>query len=204
MNADTKWSFQADYLQACNCDYGCPCEFSAPPTTGHCDGLGAWRINRGNCGDISLAGLGLAFCAHWPAAIHLGGGTVCILVDERANQQQRDALLKIASGQLGGLPFEILATTFSTVLDPVFAPFRFNLSGRESSFSVGSYLTAAMEPIKNPVTGDPESVRVEHGTGFIFQGAEAVSAKEMNVAVDGLRFSYPNKAGFVTQISYGN
>lgn len=204
MSAETKWSFQADYLQACNCDYGCPCEFSAPPTTGFCDGMGAWRINRGQCGEVSLDGLGLAFSAHWPKAIHEGNGTVCIFVDERADAAQREALLKIASGQLGGLPFEILATTFSTILDPVFAPFHFEMNGRESSFNVGNYLRVVMEPIKNPVTGEPESVRVEHGTGFIFQGAEAVSAREMNVAVESLRFSYPNKAAFVTQISYAN
>ena len=40
----TKWRMNAEYLQACNCDYGCPCEFQAPPTQGHCDGIGAWRI----------------------------------------------------------------------------------------------------------------------------------------------------------------
>ena len=34
-----KWSLEADYLQGCNCDYGCPCEFEAPPTEGLCEGL---------------------------------------------------------------------------------------------------------------------------------------------------------------------
>ena len=42
-----KWFFDADYLQSCNCDYGCPCEFSAPPTTGACEGLCVWRIDKG-------------------------------------------------------------------------------------------------------------------------------------------------------------
>ena len=32
-----KWKISADYLQACNCEYGCPCEFQPPPTQGpHC------------------------------------------------------------------------------------------------------------------------------------------------------------------------
>src|SRR5205823_5968694 len=57
MSAKIKWSIDADYLQACNCDYGCPCEFSAPPTPGFCEGMGAWRINRGNYGDVKLDGL---------------------------------------------------------------------------------------------------------------------------------------------------
>src|SRR5690348_15511320 len=53
----TKWWLEADYLQACNCDYGCPCEFEAPPTEGFCEGLGAWRISKGKYGDVSLDGL---------------------------------------------------------------------------------------------------------------------------------------------------
>jgi len=37
----------------------CPCEFSAPAHAGYCEGLGAWRINRGKYGDVRLDGLGL-------------------------------------------------------------------------------------------------------------------------------------------------
>jgi hypothetical protein len=36
-SAPLSWFFDADYLQACNCDYGCPCEFAAPPTPGFCE-----------------------------------------------------------------------------------------------------------------------------------------------------------------------
>ena len=62
----------------------------------------------------------------------------------------------------------------------------------------------AVEPIKNPVTKEPESVRVEHATGFIFKSAEAVSAKECRIDIPGLSFAWPDKAGFVTRINYGN
>ncbi len=204
MNAAVKWSFEADYLQACNCDYGCPCEFSAPPTTGFCEGMGAWRIHRGQYNDVKLDGLGLAFAAHWPKAIHEGGGTCGLIFDERADQKQRDALLHICSGQAGGMPFEIIVTTFSKLLEPQYLPFKFNINGRNSSVQIGRAMDVALEPIKNPVTGEPESVRIEHATGFIFQQAECVSAAKMDVAVGELKFSYPHKAGFVTQIKYHN
>ena len=132
-SAPLSWSFDADYLQACNCDYGCPCEFSAPPTPGFCEGTGTWRIKTGRCGDVPLDGLCLGFAAHWPKAIHLGGGTVTVFVDERANEEQRRALENIALGKLGGLPFEILATTFSAVQETRFIPFEFLLAGRNSA-----------------------------------------------------------------------
>ena len=67
-----KWAMEADYLQACNCDYGCPCEFEAPPTQGHCEGIGAWRINKGNYGDVSLDGLGIGFSLRSKAALTMG------------------------------------------------------------------------------------------------------------------------------------
>ena len=200
----TKWGFEADFLQACNCDYGCPCEFSAPPTRGFCEGTGAWRVIKGQFGEVPLDGLTVAFAARWPKAIHEGNGTLALFIDERAGAAQRAALLTICSGQAGGLPFEILATTITTVLDPVFAPVHFHLDGRNSSVRIGDALNVALEPIKNPVTGEPESVRVVHATGFIFKDAEAVSGKECRVSVPGLSFSWPDKSGFVTRVTYGN
>lgn len=200
----TKWFFEADYLQACNCEYGCPCEFQAPPSPGFCAGVGAWKINRGKFGDVPLDGLALGFAAHWPAAIHLGNGTGSLLFDERANQSQRDALLQIATGQVGGMPFEILVTTLSNVLPPQYTAFAFHLDGKNSSASAGSLMRIATEPVKNPVTGDPEGVRVEHETGFIFKSAEVVSGKVCESNIDGLRFTYPNKAAFIASIRYGN
>jgi len=204
MNDKTKWSLEADFLQACNCDYGCPCEFSAPPTTGFCEGIGAWRITTGAYGNVKLDGLGVAFGARWPKAIHEGNGTCGLIFDERATPEQRAALLQICSGQAGGLPFEILVTTFSKILDPRYMPFQFNFNGRNSSVQIGTAMSLAVEPIKNPVTREPESVRVQHATGFIFKEAEAVSAAKMDLNLGELKFSWPNKAAFVTKIKYSN
>lgn len=204
MTKMTRWSFEADFIQACSCDYGCPCEFSAPPTKGFCEGVGAWRIIKGSFGEVNLESLGLGFAARWPKAIHEGNGTAAIFVDERATPAQREALLHIASGKAGGLPFEILVTTISKFLEPEFVPFQFQLNGRNSSVKVGKALDVALEPIKNPVTGQPESVRIEHSTGFIFQQAECVSAARMNTDIGELKFSWPNKAAFVTQVRYSN
>ena len=171
---------------------------------GFCEGMGAWRIERGDYDGVPLNGLGLGFAAKWPGAIHEGNGTVCLFVDEKASPEQRDALIAIGAGQAGGLPFEILATTFSTLLEPQFAPFDFNVDGVQSSVRVGDHFRIALEPIKNPVTSEPEQVALNHGTGFIFKTAECASAREGSVDVDKMSFSYPDKAGFIARIRYGN
>jgi len=199
-----KWFFDADYLQTCNCDYGCPCEFSAPPTSGFCEGLCVWRIEKGEHDGVALNGLGLGLAVKWPGAIHEGNGTALVFVDEKASAQQRDALLEIASGKAGGLPFEILATTLTTVLEPKFVPFDFHFDGLNSSVNVGDELRIALEPIRNPVTKEPEQVTVNHGTGFIFQKAECASAREGALDAKEMQFSYPDKAGFVARINYHN
>ena len=198
-----KWAMEADYLQACNCDYGCPCEFEAPPTQGHCEGIGAWRINKGNYGDVSLEGLGIGFSLRSKAALHEGDITLAAFIDEKANDDQKNAILQIMTGAAGGLPFEIIASLVSNMLEPQIVPFTFNIDGQNSSASMGSTVMA-FEPIKNPVTGDPEKMRIEHETGFLFKGADVVSAKECTSTVAGLEFSWPNMAGFVTQVTYGN
>jgi hypothetical protein len=47
-------------------------------------------------------------------------------------------------------------------------------------------------------------VRIEHETGFIFKTAEVVSGKVCEANIEALRFSWPNKAGFLASIRYGN
>ena len=112
--------------------------------------------------------------------------------------------MQIASGKAGGMPFEIIAATLSKVLDPQFVPFQFNLDGKNSRSRMGSAVTMEFEPIKNPVTGGQEGIRVVHDTGFIFQSADCVSAKTCQAVIGELNFSWPGKAGFVAKVKYAN
>ena len=36
--AYTDWTIKTKQIGACNCDYGCPCEFNASPTRTRCEG----------------------------------------------------------------------------------------------------------------------------------------------------------------------
>ncbi len=194
----------ADFFQACNCNFGCPCEFEAPPSMGFCEGMGAWRIRKGNYGKLKLDGLGLGFSAHWPAEIYKGNGTAVIFIDEKASASQREALLNIATGKDGGLPFEVIATTFSKVLDPQFVSFEFKIKGKNGSVRMGKNATMGFQPIKNPVSGEEESIRIKHATGFIFQEAESLASTICESKVGELAYSWPGKSAFVSRIKYKN
>ncbi len=199
-----KWSLDADYVQACNCNAGCPCEFQAPPNLGYCEGLGAWKIRDGRYGALRLDGLAFGFAAHWPKAIHEGGGTMVAYFDERADPKQRTALVEIVSGAAGGLPFEILAQTMSKSLEPRFLPITFTGKGRERSVRFGDELVVETKPVVNPVNGAPESLKIDHATGFVFQKADVVLAPSMRVQSGELSFAWPGKGGFVSRVKYGN
>ena len=50
--ASRNWRIDGRYVEYCNCDFGCPCEFMAEPTYGYCTGLVAFKIDKGFCEDV--------------------------------------------------------------------------------------------------------------------------------------------------------
>ena len=40
------------HLKNCNCAFGCPCDFNAPPSYGPCEGIAGMKIDEGHFGDV--------------------------------------------------------------------------------------------------------------------------------------------------------
>jgi hypothetical protein len=59
----TELVIECDYLESCNCDFGCTCNFSAIPTGGHCEALVGYHVRKGNFGNVSLDGLDFIYAA---------------------------------------------------------------------------------------------------------------------------------------------
>lgn len=174
---DTSWTIKGREFVHCNCAYGCPCQFNALPTEGNCKAVAAIRIDQGHHGDIDLSGLNIGMIVAWPGAIHEGGGEVVPLVDENASPAQREALLRIMTGQdtvPGSTLFSVFATTFSTVHEPVFAPINFevDLDGRTATLDVPGWIDARGEPIRNAVTGEESRARINLPNGFEYDVCE--------------------------------
>src|SRR5262249_21148345 len=51
------WHLKGEGMVFCPCKTPCPCRSNAPPTEGHCEATGAYRIERGNYGKVRLDGL---------------------------------------------------------------------------------------------------------------------------------------------------
>lgn len=199
----TKWYIKGDYVLACNCDYGCPCNFNAPPTKGFCEGSGGFVVAEGAYGEVRLEGLKAFMSLKWPGAIHEGGGTAAFYIDESASPEQREALFEIVSGRAGGQPFEILAGTYSKVLEPRFAKIEMKVAGKDTEASVDGFMMIRLEPIRNPVTGAETFPRVFLPQGFVFQEGEQYSLGEYWVK-DGeeFDFAYPGQCAELARVSW--
>jgi hypothetical protein len=139
-----------DVLIACNCDWGCPCNFNARPSRGHCEGGWIWMIESGQADDVNLAGFGVSVFAKWPGAIHEGGGKATCYVDARAGEAQRTALVRVVRGEFGG-PWGIFSKTYD-LAPPVIAPFDVTLAAHGSRAAIGGSVELQLQTIRNPVT----------------------------------------------------
>ena len=173
----TPWTIRGREFVHCNCAYGCPCQFNALPTHGHCQAVAGVLVDEGEHGGVRLDGLATAMILKWPGPIHEGRGEALAVIDERADEAQREALLKIVTGQdtaPGTTIFAVFATTFEKVHDPVFARIDFDLDidGRTASLTVPGLIEGRGEPLKNPVTGEVHRARINLPEGFEYEVCE--------------------------------
>jgi hypothetical protein len=175
---DVKWTLKGREFAHCNCAYGCPCQFDALPTHGHCKAVVGMAIEEGNHGDTRLDGLRVAGIFAWPGPIHEGRGEAVIVIDERATDTQREALLRILGGEdtePGATIFNVFASTLEKVNDPIFTgiDFEVDIDARKARLKVPGVMEARGEPIRNPVTGEEHRVRIDLPHGFEYALAEA-------------------------------
>ncbi|MGE0582659.1 MAG: DUF1326 domain-containing protein [Steroidobacteraceae bacterium] len=176
------WRIQGYDVTNCNCAWGCPCQFMSPPTQGHCQAGVFFQVDRGHFGATSLDGLAFGGLFAWPQAIHLGDGQAQPIIDVRANGAQREALLKIMSGEEtepGATIFNVFASTYSKVHAPLFKPIRIeaDLGARTARIEVEGLFEARVEPIRNPVTGEEVRAQIVLPAGFEYERADAASGQ---------------------------
>ena len=179
--AHVDWMLKGPEISTCNCDWGCPCQFNALPTRGDCRAVVGMRVDEGHFGDVRLDGLKVVGCFAWPGAIHEGHGEALAIVDETASPEQRDALLKILSGQETepfATIFSVIAAMTETMHEPLFRTIEFETDqeSRTGRFAVAGLVEAVAEPIRNPVTGEAHRARVSLPHGFEYAEAEYASS----------------------------
>ena len=177
----TSWEIKGRELVNCSCEYGCNCQFNALPDKGHCHAVAGIQIDEGQYADTRLDGLRIAAIFKWPGPIHEGNGEAIAFVDEQADDKQREALLKIMTGQDTdpmATMFAVYASTVTKMNPPVFTAIdlELDIDGRKGRIFVKDYIETRGEPIRNKVTGAEARAQIVLPAGFEYSVAEIGSA----------------------------
>ena len=114
----TPYRVKGVFLESCNCEAGCNCNFGGFPDHGGCEAIIGISVDEGTFGDTQLAGVKVVLAAKWPKAIHEGEGSAAVFIDDSASEDQVNGITTILTGQAGGMPWEILATTLTSLEGP--------------------------------------------------------------------------------------
>jgi hypothetical protein len=198
------WTMKGSIMGPCNCDWGCPCNFDAPPTYGHCEGIYVHQVSEGRYGDVPLDGLKYASAGSSPGPVHEGNMTSVLIVDSAASQQQRDALETLSKSGEAGLPFDIWSAVTSTWLDTVVAPIEIDLAGINSRVAIdgGRIAEIAFSRVKNPVTGEEEVTYLDKPTGFTSKRTELGTTTVFRLRLAGWDWDYSGKYGEFAEFDY--
>ena len=201
----TPYHIKADWLETCNCDPGCNCNFGGFPDHGSCEALIGLQVAEGNFGDVDLSGMKAVLAIKWPKAIHEGEGVAAVFIDESASEQQVQGLATVLTGQAGGMPWEILATTISSLDGPVLKPIQMDVNGRNSGFSIDGILEAKMVPLKNPVTGEDNEVHIVFPKGgLIWNDGDSATTSTMRVDYGAVKFDHSGQNGIFAPVEWSN
>ena len=206
-DAETRWYIKGREFIHCNCAYGCPCQFNALPTHGSCEAAVGYKIHDGRFGDVPLGGLTAALFLHFPGAIHEGNGTMQLVIDERADARQREALVKILSGEESedmATIWWVLGAMSPNKLEPLFMPIEFDVDveARRAPLKIAGLVESRGEPIRNPVTGAEHRARIDLPEGFEYRIAEMGSASTK--ATGAIKLDLKNSFGLFAHIHLSN
>jgi hypothetical protein len=143
------WALGGDYLETCSCNYVCPCVASNlkdRPTHGWCKAALLFDVKKGHYGQLLLNNLAVAVVGYIPGPLVEGNWTVGLIIDERANPKQQDALTSILTGRAGG-PMERFAPLVGTFAGVETGDIQFAKTGMKFSFSIPGVLDQAAEGI---------------------------------------------------------
>jgi hypothetical protein len=205
--AQIEWSMQGWELANCNCNWGCPCQFNQLPSHGNCRAHAFIQIEKGRFGNVPLDGLRWGIMGAWPGAIHEGNGRMVTIVEERASPEQRAAIEAVSHGretEPGTLIWQVFSTTVSEYLPTLVKPIELSgdVAKATAKLRVPGLLESDIEPMTNPMTGQPHRARVTLPAGFEYTDAEFASGSARCNGPIELKFD--SSFAFMARIHWSN
>jgi hypothetical protein len=196
-----EWRLAGDWFDVCRCRVPCGCTFAQAPDEDQCDGILAWHIREGNYGDVKLDDLSVVAVASFVGNIWTGeakNAAMGLFIDERADEDQREALQTIWAGEAGGWP-----AGFAQLIEEVrgieYAPIEFEIDDDLGSWRVHvpGKAKGSAEALTGPTSPPGTRVQVHNPPGAEVgpgQVATYATASEDEVEAFGFKWSWPGRS----------
>jgi hypothetical protein len=140
------YDLKGTLLEACSCGVLCPCWVGEDPDLGTCDAFIAYQFDSGTVRGVDVGGLSFVTVNHIPGNVLTPASwKVVIFVDERATDDQFQALVDAYSGKLGG-PLADLAGLIGEVLGIRRARIRHEIREGVGTLQIDDVVSAEMAP----------------------------------------------------------
>jgi hypothetical protein len=198
---DTKvvYELEGTLLEACSCGVLCPCWIGEDPDGGTCDAFNAYHFDRGTIRGVDVSGLSFVRVVHIPGNVLTPASwKQVVFIDERASDDQRQAILDAYDGKLGG-PLADLAGLIGETLGVERAAITHEVHDGKGRLAIGDAVHSEMHPYIGPdgstttlrdslfstVPGSPAYVAVadkhevrlpQYGMQWSWEGRNAIQA----------------------------
>ncbi|HEY1276238.1 MAG TPA: DUF1326 domain-containing protein [Thermoleophilaceae bacterium] len=143
------YQLEGSLLEVCSCDVLCPCWIGEDPDGGKCDSVVAYHLDQGTIGGVDVSGLTLVSVVNIPGNVLAGNWRQLVYVDDRATDEQADAMLAAFGGQLGG-PLADLAQLIGERVAIERVPISHEIVDGAGTLKVGDKIDCAMHPYRGP------------------------------------------------------
>jgi hypothetical protein len=180
------YEVEGQLLEVCTCNILCPCWVGEDPDGGTCDGVLAWHYEKGTVNGIDVAGRTFVILTHIPGNILHGNWRIVAYIDDGASDEQRNALLDMWTGKLGG-PVKDLAALVGEVLGVEQVPIQFQVEGGKGRLQIGDAIRAELAPYAG-ATGKATTL---HDTVFTtIPGSPAYPGKASSYVVNAQKYGF--------------
>jgi hypothetical protein len=189
------WNLEGSYFESCSCNIVCPCTASLAlgADLDYCRALLAFNIKSGDVDGTDVGGVGAALVVESPKVMSDGGWNVGLFIDDKASDEQAEALGKVFSGELGGPPAALgpLLAEFRGVER---APMEFKEEGLTHSLKIGDAVDLEIEDV---VSFGVESGEPAKLTGIFHPASDTLTISTASRAkVNAFGIEYEGKGGF--------
>ena len=143
------YSITGTLLEACSCGVLCPCWIGEDPDGGECFAFNGYHFESGHIKGIDVSGLNLVNIVHIPGNVLTPASwKLVMLVDDRATQEQHDAIVGLFRGDFGG-PLADLAGLVGELKGVEKATITAEVSGGVGTLTIPGILDSHMEPYRS-------------------------------------------------------